>query len=172
MILADWEIKALCESGMVKPFNTSLVNPASLDLRLGNTILIESAESPRMVPVNIADCTAESPYELVPGQFVLAQTMEEFHLPDFISAQFVLKSSRAREGFEHLMAGYCDPGWHGSVLTLELHNSRQLHRIGLWPGMKIGQMVFHRMSSHPIASYAETGNYNNHPTVNPSIVAA
>jgi len=45
-------------------------------------------------------------------------------------------------------------------MTLELHNSRQLHPIGLWPGMKIGQMVFHQMSSAPSRSYAVTGRYN------------
>jgi dCTP deaminase len=80
----------------------------------------------------------------------------------------MLKSSRAREGLEHLMAGYCDPGWHGSVLTLELHNSRQLWPQLLWPGMKIGQMVFHRMSDLPLRSYAQTGRYNGHATVHAS----
>jgi dCTP deaminase len=63
------------------------------------------------------------------------------------------------------MAGYCDPGWHGSVLTLELHNSRQLHPVALWPGMKIGQMVFHQMAATPQRSYAVTGRYNGDATV-------
>jgi dCTP deaminase len=67
------------------------------------------------------------------------------------------------------MAGYCDPGWHGSTLTLELHNSRQLHPVALWPGMKIGQMVFHRMAATPQRSYAVTGRYNNHTTVQESL---
>ena len=80
----------------------------------------------------------------------------------------MLKSSRAREGLEHLMAGYCDPGWHGSVLTLELHNSRQLWPVGLWPGMKIGQIVFHLMAERPVASYAQTGRYNGDSAVQAS----
>lgn len=174
MILCDWEIQALCTGPkpMVAPFDQSMLNPASIDVRLGSTVLIESAQSPEMVPVSIETATADNPYELVPGQFVLAQTIEVFHLPETISAQFVLKSSRARSGIEHLMAGYCDPGWHGSVLTLELHNSRQLHRVGLWPGMKIGQMVFHTMSSAPLKSYAKTGHYNGHLSVMPSVVLA
>jgi len=73
---------------------------------------------------------------------------------------FFLKSSRAREGYENLHAGYADPGWHGSVLTLELKNSRQLLPLPLYPGMKIGQMVFFRMSQKPVLSYAVTGSYN------------
>jgi dCTP deaminase len=85
-----------------------------------------------------------------------------------VAAQFMLKSSRAREGLEHLMAGYCDPGWHGSVLTLELHNSRQLWPVGLWPGMKIGQIVFHLMAERPVCSYAQTGRYNLDTTVHAS----
>lgn len=160
MIIADWEITALCEGGMVTPFERALVNPASLDVRLGGTLLIESVESEDLVPYPLDKHSEERPYLLVPGQFVLAQTVETFHLPNDIAAQFMLKSSRARSGLEHLMAGYCDPGWSGSVLTLELHNSRQLHPVALWPGMKIGQMVFHRMSSRPLRDYSVTGRYN------------
>ncbi|NCW46128.1 MAG: dCTP deaminase, partial [Gemmatimonadaceae bacterium] len=154
MILADWQITARCNGGMVTPFDPELVNPASLDVRLGDTLLIESAESPELAPYPLHQHTQENPYLLKPGQFVLAQTIETFHLPDDIAAQFMLKSSRARSGLEHLMAGYCDPGWHGSVLTLELHSSRQLHPVALWPGMKIGQMVFHQMAGIPQRSYA------------------
>ena len=168
MILADHEIRVLAELGMVTPFNSALLNPASLDVRLGSTLLIERAGDPAMVAFPLCDCSQEEPFWLLPGQFVLAQTMETFHLPNHIAAQFTLKSSRAREGLEHLMAGYCDPGWHGSVLTLELHNSRQLHSVALWPGMKIGQMVFYRMSEPPERSYAETGRYNGDKTTQAS----
>lgn len=165
MILADYQIVALCQSGMVTPFDPALVNPASLDVRLGGTLLIESAQSPEMVPYPLHHHSEAEPYWLQPGQFVLAETVETFHLPPTVAAQFMLKSSRAREGLEHLMAGYCDPGWSGSVLTLELHNSRQLHPVALWPGMKIGQMVLHRMDAIPLRDYRETGRYNGDATV-------
>ena len=168
MILADWQIRSRCEGGMITPFDPALLNPASLDVRLGPTLLIESAQSPGLVPYPLHRHSQGKPYELLPGQFVLAQTMEVFHLPDDLAAQFMLKSSRAREGLEHLMAGYCDPGWHGSVLTLELHNSRQLWPVKLWPGMKIGQIVFHLMAERPINSYAQTGRYNLDSTVQAS----
>ena len=160
MILPDFQIRAMCHNGMVAPFDPALVNPASLDVRLGGTLLIESAQGPQLVPYPLEGHSEDSPYWLQPSQFCLAQTLETFHLPDHIAAQFMLKSSRAREGLEHLMAGYCDPGWSGSVLTLELHNSRQLHPVALWPGMRIGQMVFHSMLAVPVRSYRETGRYN------------
>lgn len=165
MILVDFEIEALCQKGMVEPYCSDLLNPASLDVRLGDTLLIESSATEQLVAYPLKGHSQSNPYWMVPGQFVLAQTVETFNLPDTIAAQFVLKSSRAREGLEHLLAGYCDPGWSGSVLTLELHNSRQLHPIALWPGMKIGQVVFQRLVSPPRHSYRVTGRYNNHTTV-------
>jgi dCTP deaminase len=168
MILADFQIRALCETGMVTPFDPALVNPASLDLRLGSNILIESSEGPGLVPYSLDSHTADDPYRLVPGQFVLAETQETFNLPNHLAGQFVLKSSRAREGLQHLLAGYCDPGWHGSRLTLELKNVRQLHWVGLWPGLKIGQMKFLTMDARPLRSYAEVGRYNADATVTAS----
>jgi dCTP deaminase len=163
--LADWQIYERCINGMVVPFEPELLGPASLDLRLGSNIMIESAESPEMVLLSIAGYTQENPYPIVPGQFFLAEAEPIFNIPQDLEGQFILKSSRAREGFQHLMAGFGDPGWHGSRLTLELKNVRQLHKIGIWPGLKIGQMKFSRMDATPRRSYAVTGRYNGDATV-------
>ena len=162
MILSDTEIQELITSqAMVQGSEPELINPASLDLRLGNLIMLESVESHQMIPLDISRYTAQHPYELVPGQFVLAQTIETFNMPEDVAGLFFLKSSRAREGYENLHAGYADPGWHGSTLTLELKNARQLQPLPIWPGLKIGQMVFFRMSQRPALSYAIIGHYNN-----------
>ena len=168
-VLADWEIKARCVgSEMVVPFDAELLNPASLDVRLGNHLMVESIYSPELVRIDISDKTEDEPFMLQSGEFCLAETLELFNLPDDISAQFVLKSSRARAGYNHLLAGWCDPGWNNSRLTLELKNERLHHSLPLFPGLKIGQMVFHLMSAVPLKSYAETGHYNNHLTVMPN----
>ena len=95
MILPDHQIHAFCEEGMVTPFEPSLINPASLDVRLGGALLIESAQGPAMVRYPLEGHTEGRPYLLQPGQFVLAQTVEVFHLPPTVAAQFMLKSSRA-----------------------------------------------------------------------------
>lgn len=145
---------------MVVPYDPELQNPASLDVTLGERLMIEVPHRPELQIHGISHHTQADPYWLEPGQFCLAETREIFNLPDHVAAQFVLKSSRAREGLEHLLAGYCDPGWHGSRLTLELSNARKLHPIALWPGLKIGQMVFHLISGEPDRSYAVTGRYN------------
>ena len=169
-VLCDWEIIARCKkSQMVVPFNEELVNPASLDVLLGDHLMVESIYGPELVRVDISHRTEDDPFKLHPGEFCLAETVELFNLPDDISCQFVLKSSRARDGLNHLLAGWCDPGWSGSKLTLELKNERLHHSLPLYPGLKIGQMVFHQMSEVPMKSYRLTGHYNNHVTVMPSV---
>ena len=158
-VLCDWQIKVLCESGMITPFNPTLLNPASLDVLLGDNIF-EEREKRGLVEKSIAHHTKEDPYLLHPNDFILAQTIEKFNVPNRICAQFALKSSVARAGIEHLLAGWIDPGFNNSVLTLELKNARRLEAVRLWPGMRIGQIVFYEMSSHPLKSYRETGRYN------------
>lgn len=170
MVLADFQITNLCHAGMVEPFDPALVNPASLDIRLGPEILIEAHQEGGWAPFSIADCSEASPWLLRPGQFILAESVETFNLPASVAGQFLLKSSRAREGLnagdsdpeglQHLLAGWLDPGWHGSRLTMELKNVRQLHPIPLWPGMRIGQVKFTQMAAQPRRSYAQTGRYN------------
>ena len=60
--------------------------------------MVESIYSPELVRINIADKTEDDPFMLQSGEFCLAETLELFNLPDDISCQFVLKSSRARDG--------------------------------------------------------------------------
>ena len=162
-VLCDWEIKNLCEAGMIEGYAEDLINPASLDVRLGGRLMIEVADTKEFVNVDISHRTSKNPYRLMPGEFCLAETEEIFHIPDTLSAQFVLKSSRAREGYENLLAGWIDPGFgltKGSRLTLELVNARRHWDLPLYPGMKIGQIVFFKMSSIPINSYSKVGRYN------------
>ena len=168
MILCDTEIIALCEKGMINPFDRDLVNPASLDVRLGSQLLIESVESTKLVPIDLDGFTQEQPYLWAPQSFALAPTLETFRMPNHVAGEFRLKSSRAREGFDQALAVWLDPGWCGSVLTMELRNNRRLHPVAIWPGMRIGQVVLHRMSSPPLRSYEITGRYNNDTTVQES----
>ena len=145
---------------MVTPFNPDLLNPASIDVTIGGRIMVEVPEAPELQLVSIEGHTAADPFMVRPGMFMLAETREIFNLPDHVGAQFVLKSSRAREGWDHAEAGWCDPGWYGSRLTMELRNQRRWHDLALWPGMKIGQMKFLLVSGSVERSYAETGRYN------------
>lgn len=172
MVLNHEEISQLLDQGVVENGQYGAINGASLDIHLGETALVEvigvrdtvnyAARQPLMMrEVSIADGLA-----LAPGEFILAHTVERFNLPADICAEYKLKSSMARIGLEHLNAGWCDPTWHGSVLTLELKNMTRYHTILLKPGDAIGQMIFRRMqpvfASH---SYANVGRYNQDASV-------
>ena len=150
---------------MVTPYDSDLLNPASLDVRLGDELLVEQEGLDPMKRISIKDHSRDDPFYLYPNEFVLAHTLERFQVPSNVAGQFALKSSGARAGFEHLMAGYVDPGFWDSVLTLELKNARQQAYIPLWPGMRIGQIVWTRMQSMPTKTYRETGRYNHDHTV-------
>ena len=166
MILPDHAIEKLCrESEMVPPFDKELLNPASLDVRLGDNVLIELEEQNELHPLSLDRYSRDKPFLLSPNEFILAQTVEMFNMPSNVCGQFALKSSLARAGFEHLLAGWIDPGFHGSVLTLELKNARRLHEVPIWPGMRIGQIIFSQTTSMPLKTYMETGRYNNDKTV-------
>lgn len=166
MILPDYEIVCLARRGLVNPYDPALVNPASLDVRLGENLLVEMPQTSTLLPYSIAGHTQENPFMLQPREFVLAETLERFSFPTCTAGQLALKSSRAREGIEHLMAGYIDPGFEGR-LTLELVNARVLHPVPIWPGMRIGQIVFHKMAL-PNKDYSQTGRYQGDQTVQAS----
>lgn len=168
MYLTDVQIKALCLNGMVTPFDETLLNPRSLDLRLGDALLVEQPHTSEYKHVSIDTYTERRPYFLRPKQFVLAVTLELFTLPQNICGFFLLKSSRARERYQHSFAGFADPGWTNSRLTLELSNCSEFHSIPLYPGLLIGQMVFAETEGPSQVDYAKVGHYNNNATVMPS----
>jgi len=176
-VLSYNEIAILVKTNVVTGSGLEFINAASLDLTLGNTILVEkestSQYTRRVVSLNNRDpldtVTVDiegGGFILEPGAFILAQTEQMFYLPDNISAEYKLKSSMARVGLEHLNAGWCDAGWNGSVLTLELKNMTRHHAILLKPGDRIGQMIFYKHPPvPPHASYKNKGAYNDHAKV-------
>lgn len=154
--LVDHQLRNLCKmSGLVEPFDPEMINPASIDVTLGPTLLVEGKPGEeRWREVDIENGV----YSLAPGEFVLAATQEFIRVPNNLEAVFNLKSSRGREGYEHLLAGYIDPGFHGRV-TLELVNVNRYHRLPLEHGMRIGQLRFAKVDEIPMRTYASTGRY-------------
>jgi dCTP deaminase len=157
----------LVDRGVIEGVEPGRINAASIDVTLGDVIWIEDANhggtvdlARKFVPNMIRVEMPPDGFELQPGEFCLAQTREVFNLPDNIAGEFRLKSSGARSGLQQSLAVWLDPGWHGSVLTLELSNILQHHRLLLRPGMPIGQIIlFHgdRVPEH--ASYRTRGQY-------------
>jgi dCTP deaminase len=120
------------ELGMVDP---DLIQPASIDLRLGGDFLRYPPDSegvflrekaPKMESVpTIMLRGKEFIYhgvKIEPGEFMLAQTMESICIPNDLAGQINGRSSVGRLGLiVHVTAGWIDPGFRGTV-TLELVN--------------------------------------------------
>lgn len=151
--LSDWQIHDLAlHCNLITPYNQKQINPASYDVTLGDRILIEEELGWREVDISIPG------FELPPGGFILACTAETVSIPSYLECQFQLKSSRGREGWDHMLAGYIDPGFQGQV-TLELVNVNKYHWLPLQAGLRIGQLRFMRMDQPPMRDYSQTGRY-------------
>ncbi|HUU74656.1 MAG TPA: dCTP deaminase [Methanoregulaceae archaeon] len=150
MILVDWQILDRVERGYlrIEPFDPALVQPNSLDIRLGNHFLwyeegdeVIDPYNQETVSAKTRDMHAES-VVLKPGQFMLAETLEVVELPDNIVASIEGKSSIARLGIElHQTGGWIDAGFRGSI-TLEMCNVNQ-RPVKMYAGMPVGQLVFY-----------------------------
>lgn len=176
MLITYSGLVELVERGVIEGVEPGRINAASIDVRLGPVIWRESTKARELVNLARKGVPAmdrveidENGYVLHPGEFVLAQTREVFHLPDNIAGEFRLKSSGARAGLQQSLAVWLDPGWHGSVLTLELSNILNHHRLLLTPGMPIGQIIlFHGERVPAEQSYRVRGQYCNDREAQPS----
>lgn len=156
MILSDRDIKKAVEEKeiVLDPFDPTMVQPASVDLRLGNRFLVFRNSSHDAIDVKkpIADLMDEvfiegdQAFVLHPGDFVLGCTVEKVGLSARYVGQLNGKSSLGRIGIiVHATAGFIDPG---NILrpTLELHNIGRLP-VRLYANMPIAQISFLRLSS-------------------------
>ncbi len=158
----------------IDPFEPGLVNPASVDLRLGKKVAVyerwvdeyHGCEPRTLYATNKVLDVKEPPtmreYEideeegliLQPGILYLMHTDERVCSTKYIP---VLdgKSSIGRLGIViHLTAGYGDPGYDGQY-TLEV---TAVHPIKVYAGMRFCQMRFHEMVG-AFMDYQKTGHY-------------
>ena len=180
MLLSDRDILDEIDAGRItiKPFDPAMVQPASIDVRLDRYFRVfENHRYPHIDPAQAQDdltrevqAEGDEPFILHPGEFVLGSTYEEVSLPEDLAARVEGKSSLGRLGLlTHATAGFVDPGFSGHV-TLELANVATLP-IKLYPGMKIGQFCFFRMSSaseHPYGSEKYGSRYQGQRGPTPS----
>lgn len=156
MILSDKTIlKMLDEKSLViNPVTKEQIQPASVDIRLGNTFSVVDDTPSNIITLesqmNYKTITTDT-YLIMPGEFVLATTMEYFELPDNLTAFVEGRSSLGRMGLFIQNAGWVDPGFKGEI-TLELYNANRC-AIELKAGRRVGQLVFAEMDAPAINPY-------------------
>jgi dCTP deaminase len=169
VLLSDRDIALELDAGRIvlDPSDPSMVQPSSVDVRLDRYFrLFDNHKYPFIDPAEdqpeltrLIEVAPNEPFILHPGEFALGSTFELIGLPDDVAARLEGKSSLGRLGLlTHSTAGFIDPGFEGHV-TLELSNVATLP-IKLWPGMKIGQLCFFRLSSPSENPYG-SGPYGN-----------
>lgn len=153
-MLSDRDIRTALETGRLKiePLGEKAIQPASIDLRLGNSFWVFPAgEEPLDMYKPLVDgvdrqTVIADEFILQPNTFVLATTAERVTMPNDLVARIEGKSSLGRLGlFVHITAGFIDPGFGGNI-TLELLNVSG-RPLKLTAGMKIAQLSLQELSS-------------------------
>jgi dCTP deaminase len=165
MILSDRTIREELAAGriVIDPLDDSCIQPSSVDLRLDRLFRVFLNHTMPVIDVkqNLQDLTRlveigeDDSFILHTGEFVLGSTYERVALPDDLVARIEGKSSLGRLGLLiHSTAGFVDAGFSGHI-TLELSNVANLP-ITLYPGMKIGQISFLRMTTPADVPYGSS----------------
>jgi len=175
-MLADHQIKFEIENSgdiYLTPYDPALVQPASIDLRLGSEFICYRRTSEPVdpeVPEKLEKFTVSEKLILYPGDFVLGTTVEWIGVGSGIGAQVNGKSTLGRLGLIiHSTAGFVDPGFKGNI-TLEMTNIN-CRPILLRPGMKIAQIAFFKMDAKakvPYGHEALGSHYHNQAGVTPA----
>jgi len=151
-ILVDFEIRAAVSKSelIIEPYDESLVQPNSYDVRLDDKFSWHTAANEVIDPYQgetilsgLKSVTADN-FVVAPGQFILGATLERVCLPADIVGQLTGKSSLARLGvMVHVTAGFIDAGFSHppAQITLEIVNVG-VRPVKLYAGMPIAQMVF------------------------------
>lgn len=162
MILSDRSLLTLLPSLIPNAYerSTELVNPASVDIRIGREMLLEGLgghypDGPQPVfnPIDLTKYNEYKPFVMHPGAFALVATLERLAVPNGYAVDLRLKSSRARQGWDHSLAFWFDPGWDGYG-TMEIRNSTRYHALPLWAGMRFAQIIVHKLDAPAERPYA------------------
>lgn len=144
MVLCDLDILQMMTEGVFDKAFISNINPASIDLALGEEI--------RDVDGNLIDKLGKNDeFVIKPNQFVLAHTLERINMPINLLGIVKGKSSLARKGLIVEFAGFIDPGFTGQI-TLELKNVSD-KPVTLKKYMRICQLCFLKMDQTPRYPY-------------------
>jgi dCTP deaminase len=138
MVLGDLSLwKILNELVRDPDPDPDLVNPASIDVRVGPEMLLEVGPG----EFKAVDLTAGA-VELRPGDFALMPTLEWLTVPNGYAVELKLKASGTSQGLEHSVASWLEPGWCG-VAIMGIRNGSCHTPVRIECGMRIAHMIVH-----------------------------
>lgn len=170
MIWNDSKIRQWASGGGVTPYDDGLVNPASLDLRLGDKIRFPllkwetkscpaiTMKTPPSELWSIEITIGTEGIVIPPGGVALCCSLEYITMPPDASGTLMSRSGTGRRLFEHLHAGFFEPDFHGQA-TFEFVNDGPWG-MRLFVGDALVQLKLEQMIELPVKSYIVTGHYN------------
>ena len=155
--LTDLGIRAAMEQGglVISPFNPDALQPASVDVTLGQSLLRRTLGAIVDPHVDQSACWEGVPmggdrWLLQPHQLYLGALAEYVEIPDDMIAFLHGRSTLARCGISiHQQAGLLDPGYHGCA-TVEVTVT---YPTWLRSGDPVGQLVFAKCSARALRPY-------------------
>jgi dCTP deaminase len=161
---------------LIEPFEEKFLGPDSIDIRLGNQIMIAKNIADIVDSANPANFwetkeITERGFILNPNQFILGTIYEKIGIGKKLSCQIEGRSSVGRMGIMvHVTAGIIHAGWgitDPSRITLEMYSVNP-NPVILRPGIKIAQLTFVRLDEEAEKGYDEmSGKYTGHDHPHP-----
>ena len=150
--LVDHQLYSWASAGGLTPFEPLLLNPTSINLRVGKNIILNDQVH------SISSYTRLKPMWISPGTWFLAETLEVVELSELHEAELCLRSSASRTGWNNRLASHVDPGWRGR-LTVEFQNIRNHVDLGIFPGQELIQLRVKALPNAPHIPYGGRSHY-------------
>lgn len=169
MILTGPEIQKRIEETkeiVIEPYDPSLINPNSYNLRLHDEFLVYTQAELDMKTPNPTEkiVVGEEGLLLEPGRLYLGRTLEYTETQNLVP-MLEGRSSIGRLGmFVHVTAGFGDVGFKG-YWTLEIST---IHPIRIYPGVEVCQIFYHTINGD-IIEY-KSNKYQNNREIQPSML--
>lgn len=139
------------------------IRPHSVDLRLGFTMMVPKAwhmtvRGREAIPLvmyseksqnnmDVVELEEGQFFEILPGEFILASTLEKIKMPKKYTAVLYPRSSLVRKGLAMSATGFVHAGWEG-VLIFSLQNMTS-QSVRVYPGERFCHMLFQEVISEP-----------------------
>jgi dCTP deaminase len=162
-IITKKQILERIKSGNIKfkpTLDTFQLQAHAIDLRLGYTFLIPkmwhiTGKGREALNIDHFDKNKKSYFEtielekgqyfeLLPGEYVLASTLETVSIPNDLMAVLYPRSSTNRKGLSVDLTGIVDSGYEGQ-LVIPIRNNTSSQTVRLYPGERFCQIVFEKL---------------------------
>ncbi|HID10699.1 MAG TPA: dCTP deaminase [Candidatus Latescibacteria bacterium] len=167
-----WILRMCRECRMIEPFEERLVrwvdeemvisyglSSFGYDIRIADEFKVFSPGKGKLTVVDPKNFDADAFTDfrggmciIPPNSFVLARSMEYFHMPQNVMGIVIGKSTYARCGIIVNITPL-EPGWEGN-LTIEISNTTPLPA-KIYAGEGIAQVLFFQGDEVPLVTYAD-----------------